>query len=548
MQKERAHLDKASLLSTVKREFAKIPDPKRTESKYSISNCMMNVCAIFGLKYPSLLRYNDEVSEPIIEHNIKSLYQVTAIPSDTHLRARLDDIDPKPLQNALDALITPLQRGKILTNYLFLGEYYLVSLDGTGYFSSDSVHCVNCCVKHSKAKCDFEIRFSKNHSNYVHQLISWKSECLGKAKDRILLLYSPAEDSYKSAGVWELHVYDADNAEYGSPQIPGEIKSEVLALLAKINSAKVTTEIKNQIEILFIENQTLFDGKDISGKKSYYHQLLSTVLVHPDHKQVFPLAIEPISKQDGASKNDCERNAAIRLLRTLKTSHPHLRLVIVLDALYANGPLIKLLTELNFRYIITAKNTEYLYDAHLVNPDKKIYTTESSQLIETYTYSAQLPLNITHKELKVNLLEYKSVASKKNGDKLRYYSSWLTDLPLAKNNLQRIMRGARARWKIENEVHNTLKNQGYNFEHNYGHGNNNLSTVFAYGMFITFLIDQIQDATGYYFKQIKDYWKRISYVWDKIRIQFFSVELDNWEQLFLNIIKRFKPEKMVNTT
>ena len=52
VQKERAHLDKASLLSTVKREFKKIPDPQKGRSKYSISDCMMNVCAIFGLKYP----------------------------------------------------------------------------------------------------------------------------------------------------------------------------------------------------------------------------------------------------------------------------------------------------------------------------------------------------------------------------------------------------------------------------------------------------------------------------------------------------------------
>jgi hypothetical protein len=33
-----------------------------------------------------------------------------------------------------------------------------------------------------------------------------------------------------------------------------------------------------------------------------------------------------------------------------------------------------------------------------------------------------------------------------------------------------LMRGARARWKIENETFNTLKNQGYHFEHNFGHG------------------------------------------------------------------------------
>ena len=54
------------------------------------------------------------------------------------------------------------------------------------------------------------------------------------------------------------------------------------------------------------------------------------------------------------------------------------------------------------------------------------------------------------------------------------------------------MCAGRARWKIENETFNTLKNQGYCFEHNFGHGEKNLSTVFAFLMMLAFLIDQIQ--------------------------------------------------------
>jgi hypothetical protein len=46
---------------------------------------------------------------------------------------------------------------------------------------------------------------------------------------------------------------------------------------------------------------------------------------------VFPLAPEPILKQDGARKNDCERNAAKRLLTDLRREHPHLKLIVVED-------------------------------------------------------------------------------------------------------------------------------------------------------------------------------------------------------------------------
>ena len=55
------------------------------------------------------------------------------------------------------------------------------------------------------------------------------------------------------------------------------------------------------------------------------------------------------------------------------------------------------------------------------------------------------------------------------------------------------MRGGRARWKIENETFNTLKNQGYHFEHNYGHGKKNLPVVLAMVMLLAFfLVDQAQ--------------------------------------------------------
>jgi len=56
---------------------------------------------------------------------------------------------------------------------------------------------------------------------------------------------------------------------------------------------------------------------------------------------------------------------------------------------------------------------------------------------------------------------------------------WITDLDVTEANVRAIMRAGRARWKVENETFNTLKNQGYHFEHNFGHGEQQLSVVFA---------------------------------------------------------------------
>ena len=73
----------------------------------------------------------------------------------------------------------------------------------------------------------------------------------------------------------------------------------------------------------------------------------------------------------------------------------------------------------------------------------------------------------------VNVLEYWEI----HPDGKVQHFSWITDFFLIPENVWDIMRGGRARWKIENETFNTLKNQGYHLEHNYGHGEQNLSVV-----------------------------------------------------------------------
>ena len=45
----------------------------------------------------------------------------------------------------------------------------------------------------------------------------------------------------------------------------------------------------------------------------------------------------------------------------------------------------------------------------------------------------------------------------------------------------------RSRWKVENEGFNVLKNRGYNFEHNYGHGSQYLSAVLLTLLLLAFL-------------------------------------------------------------
>jgi hypothetical protein len=113
----------------------------------------------------------------------------------------------------------------------------------------------------------------------------------------------------------------------------------------------------------------------------------------------------------------------------------------------------------------------------------------------------------------------------------------VTDIPVDNSNLMTLMRGARARWKIENETFNTLKNQGYHCEHNFGHGNQNLSTVLMHLMMLVFLIDQIQQRCCRLFQAALTAAKSKTRLLRKLRNRFDLCLIPNWEVLYQSIIQ-----------
>ena len=87
----------------------------------------------------------------------------------------------------------------------------------------------------------------------------------------------------------------------------------------------------------------------------FYHQLLPATIVHPDHNKALPLDFEPITHRDGTTKNDCERNAAKRLLQSVRDQYPDRDFVVTEDALASNGPHIKELLRHKMDFILGAK-------------------------------------------------------------------------------------------------------------------------------------------------------------------------------------------------
>ena len=96
---EKKQLSAKGMLAQIRSIFEHMPEPPRdprgVEPKISLSDCLMSGLAVFGLKFPSLLQFDQGLDDDVIKHNLTTLYHVEQAPCDTSMRERLDKVDPQ---------------------------------------------------------------------------------------------------------------------------------------------------------------------------------------------------------------------------------------------------------------------------------------------------------------------------------------------------------------------------------------------------------------------------------------------------------------------
>jgi len=158
--KTRNNLSASGLFKLVHSGLEKIEDIRADNQKISLADALMSAFAIFSLKDPSLLAFDERRKES--DGNLKRLYTIKTIPCDTPMRTIVDEVSPEKIRPLYTDVFRQLQRGKVMEKMVFMENSYLLSLDGTGYFSSNEVHCPSCLEK--KNSKTGEIR-------YAHQLL-----------------------------------------------------------------------------------------------------------------------------------------------------------------------------------------------------------------------------------------------------------------------------------------------------------------------------------------------------------------------------------------
>jgi hypothetical protein len=141
--KGRKHLSADALFGLVRRSFANIADDRGGEVEIPLTDALMSAFAMFSLKSPSLLAFDTQR----VEGNLETIYGIKHAPCDTYMRERLDPVLPESRRPSFKRVFGQLQRGKALEEMVFLDGHYLLALDGTGYFSSKTIHCASCLHK-----------------------------------------------------------------------------------------------------------------------------------------------------------------------------------------------------------------------------------------------------------------------------------------------------------------------------------------------------------------------------------------------------------------
>src|SRR3989454_2772433 len=173
-----------------------------------------------------------------------------------------------------------------------------------------------------------------------------------------------------------------------------------------------------------------------NGSITYYHQMLGAAIIHPDYREVIPLMPEPIVKQDGTQKNDCERNAAKRFITKLRQDHPHLKVIITEDALSSNAPHIETLHDYGCHYILSVKEGDHAYlftQVQAAAAAGRVTSYErhdrAAGLVHRFRFVNDMPLNGSRTDVRVNFIEYWEISQ----DQGQHFS-WVTDLPVSKAN------------------------------------------------------------------------------------------------------------------
>lgn len=398
---------------------------KRDQTKYEILDSLLSGLAAVFYKCAGMADFQRRMEKHYHRNNLQTHFNVVSTPKDNQMRAILGEVKPEEIEPVFSDYLSKMQRSNRLKLYKIF-DRYLLTLDGTEYYSSKKIHC---------------------------------DQCLQTEKN---------------------------------------------------------------------------------GMMTYSHKVVQPIISHPDKKQILPLMPEEICQQDGEDKQDCETNSAKRLVDKIRKSHPRMRFIYMGDALYANTPYIEKIREKDDKFIFRVKNGSHKYLFKYFDEAEQSGTEETDVKAGkryVYKYALNIPLFKDSKIL-VNVMRLFIVTTDKQTGKQKssLIGTWATHMPVNDDNISEMVKCARARWKIENEGFNSLKNDGYNITHSWGHVNGEAFNVYLLTL-LAFYMHQILELGDKLYQKCRVLAKVAYTLWEELRVLFNRFLYESWEALLKSYLK-----------
>ena len=226
---------------------------------------------------------------------------------------------------------------------------------------------------------------------------------------------------------------------------------------------------------------------------------------YPIHaKQIINLE----NASDDTHKQECELVALKAALPIIRESFPKMKIVLLLDGLYANKPVMRLSENHKCGYIIVKKEASLpllakecdenaKHPNHKKNCVKKCRRAHKEWIIEqSYAWFNTMYLG---DGVSTNVLRFCETRTK-NEEVQTYKCEWLFSWRLSGKICELAARQARSRWDIE-DLFNSCKNRGYNLKHDYSRNPRSCFNwqglaLFAFGIFELFRFSEVIKQRG----------------------------------------------------
>jgi hypothetical protein len=399
----------------------------------------------------------------------------------------------------------------------------------------------------------FSVFFTQSPSFLAHQRAMAKSKGRSNAGSLFQIEKIPSDNQIRSLldPITPRHLY--------------RVFDEILLALEQSGKLEPFRVLNGQL-LVSMDGTSYFSSKAIhcpncqhrttaKGETTYYHTAITPVIVAPGRSQVISLVPEYIVPQDGHDKQDCERMAAKRWVKQQASQFKPESVTLLGDDLYSNQPLCQLILSHKFNFIFVCKPDSHQILYEWVNSltasddiDQVTLRRFNGRFTEIITcrFVEAVPLRTGKAALLVNWGEV-TITHSQTGQQL-YYNTFVTNHHLTEQTIVPIVEAGRARWKVENENNNVLKTNGYHLEHNFGHGQQYLSSFLLTLNLLAFLFHTVLELVDAQYRLLRQALGPRRTFFNDIKTLTRYLYFDSWHHLLDFMINQLELVPIFDTS